>query len=185
MYWDQRGTGRSDVAARQDAPLTITRLLDDLDELIENVGKRFGAQRVVLLGHSFGTVLGVLYALEHPGRVAAVVSASQVVAPAIGDQLAYRHVADEAARRNDRHVLDALGRLGPPPHDVDGMLAMDRWLERYGGIFYNGRLTTGHLIAAALATQEVTVLDLCTSVAAIDGHSNNCTMNSKRWTCAA
>jgi pimeloyl-ACP methyl ester carboxylesterase len=160
VYWDQRGSGRSYVAARDSGqPLTIDRLLGDLDALVDHVRSRFGAPRVVLLGHSFGSVLAVRYAAAHPEKVAVLVSIAQVVATREGDRIAFAFAMEEAARRRDAAALAALDRIGPPPHDVDAALAMDRWLERLGGVFH-GDLSTGRLILDALATDEATVVDV-------------------------
>jgi pimeloyl-ACP methyl ester carboxylesterase len=158
VHWEQRGTGRSYPPAR-DAPPTIGRLLDDLDELVRHVQVRFGARRIVLLGHSFGTVLGMLYARAHPDKVAAAVSVAQVVAPPVGDKLAYAYARRAAAARGDADATRRLQALGPPPHDVDQALELGRWLEKFGGVFHT-RLSTGQLIWAALTTDEATLLDL-------------------------
>jgi proline iminopeptidase len=159
VYWDQRGTGRSYVAARRSgAPLTLEALLHDLDDLVDYLGARFGARQVVLLGHSFGTVVAIRYASLYPEKVAALVSISQVVTPALGDRMAWEYALDQARRRQDAKGLRELTSIAPP-FDVDETLALDRWLERYGGVFH-GALRTRDLIVAALAMPEVTLRDL-------------------------
>jgi proline iminopeptidase len=59
--------------------MTVQRRVDDLDEVVELVKRRFGKQRVVLLGHSWGTALGTIYVAEHPAEVAAYVGTGQIV----------------------------------------------------------------------------------------------------------
>ena len=61
---DLRGTGRSRLLAA-DAPLTIEALFGDLDRL----RLAAGADRVSLVGHSFGATLALLYAAARPGAV--------------------------------------------------------------------------------------------------------------------
>jgi len=158
VHWEQRGTGRSYWPAR-DTPPTLKLLLGDLDELVGHVRHRFGASRVVLLGHSFGTVLALLYARAHPDKVAASVSVAQVVATQAGDRIGLEFALREAARRGDDAALESLRRLGPPPHDVDRTLELGRFLERFGGVFH-GDLSTGQLIWAALRQPETTLLDV-------------------------
>ena len=64
IRWDQRGCGRS---ARR-GPYSMARSVADLDAL-----RRWsGADRVALLGHSFGATLALRYALDHPERVSAL-----------------------------------------------------------------------------------------------------------------
>ena len=64
IYYDQRGRGRS---ADQVLPeeVTFTSDIDDLDK----VRQHFHLQSAALLGHSWGAVLALEYALRHPERV--------------------------------------------------------------------------------------------------------------------
>lgn len=63
--WDQRGCGRSGG----DGPYTIARFVADLESLRE----RFGYERWIVGGHSWGATLALCYALQHPERVRALV----------------------------------------------------------------------------------------------------------------
>jgi proline iminopeptidase len=159
VYWEQRGTGRS---YRSDIPsesMTIEQFVRDLDEVVELVRDRFGKERVVLLGHSWGSALGILYTTRHPEKVAAYVGIGQVVDMAEGERLSYGYARTEATRRHHRRALKALDRIGPPPHSVDEMLTSRKWVERFGGAFH-GNLSTGKLIWAALRTDEANLVDL-------------------------
>lgn len=68
IYYDQRGRGRSaDGVAPED--VTLASELDDLDRVRES----FHLQTAALLGHSWGTVLALEYALRHPERVSQLI----------------------------------------------------------------------------------------------------------------
>lgn len=73
VYLDQRGSGRSDRPKGAEN-YSIAQLLDD----IEALRRRLGAPRIDLIGHSFGTILGLEYAARYPGRVAHLVLAGAV-----------------------------------------------------------------------------------------------------------
>ena len=60
--YDQRGCGRS---AGREGPYTVARFVADLDA----VRQAMGYERVIVGGHSWGAVLGFLYAAAHPERV--------------------------------------------------------------------------------------------------------------------
>jgi len=159
VYWDQRGAGgsyRSDIARDS---MTIARMERDLDELVDTVAARFNVRRVVLLGHSWGTILGTLYARDHPGKVAAYVGVAQVANFAQGERLSLEWAMGEAGARGDHKALRALGRIAPAPSSVDDELELGRWVERFGGTLRGG-LSTGKLIWAALRTDEVALPDL-------------------------
>jgi pimeloyl-ACP methyl ester carboxylesterase len=87
VYWDQRGAGGSYRSAIPRDSMTIARIERDLDELVDTVTARFGVRRVVLLGHSWGTIPGTLYARDHPEKVAAYVGVAQIANFARGDML--------------------------------------------------------------------------------------------------
>lgn len=76
IYYDQRGGGRSPVG--RDVPVGWREHVADLEALRAT----WSFERLALLGYSWGGLLAILYALEHPDRVAqlALVSSAPVTA---------------------------------------------------------------------------------------------------------
>jgi proline iminopeptidase len=68
IAYDQRGCGGSGVPDVEQ-PLALSRYVDDIDA----IRQALGLQTVALLGHSFGTVLALLYALTHSDGVSHLV----------------------------------------------------------------------------------------------------------------
>ncbi|MGE5813395.1 MAG: alpha/beta fold hydrolase [Acidobacteriota bacterium] len=68
IYYDQRGRGRSAEHVRPEE-VTLSSDLEDLEELRQH----FRLNKVTLLGHSWGTVLALEYALRYPTRVSHLV----------------------------------------------------------------------------------------------------------------
>jgi proline iminopeptidase len=159
VYWEQRGAGRSYHSDVTPQSMTMEQLVRDLDEVVTLVRSRFDKQRVVLLGHSWGSALGLLYTARFPDKVAAYVGVGQVADMPAGERHSYEFACAEAARRSDRDAMRALEQIGTPPHTVDEMLTSRKWVERFGGSFH-ARMSTGTLIWAALRTDEANVIDL-------------------------
>jgi proline iminopeptidase len=159
VYWEQRGAGRSYHSAIPSECMTVNQLLRDLDEVVEFVRRRFGKDKVVLLAHSWGTVLGTIYAYRHPEKVAAYVGVAQMVHESRGNQLSCQFALSEAVKRNNREAIAELRSICPMLASVDEELALDKWVERFGGVF-DGDLSTEKLIWAALSTNEVNLVDL-------------------------
>lgn len=159
VYWEQRGAGRSFHEDIPRSSMTIARMLADLDALVDTVRARFGQQRVVLLGHSWGTVLGTLYTRDHPEKVAAYIGVAQIADFAEGEQLSLQWALQQAQARRDERALSELRAMAPAPRSVSQELALGRRVERYGGTFH-GALSTGKLIWAALRTDEASLRDL-------------------------
>lgn len=68
IAYDQRGCGGSGVPD-VDQPLVLSRHVDD----IEAVRAALGLARPVILAHSFGTVLAILYALRYPAGLSQLI----------------------------------------------------------------------------------------------------------------
>jgi proline iminopeptidase len=64
IYYDQRGGGRSAVG--RDVPVGWTEHVADLEALREE----WGIDRLTIAGYSWGGLLALLYALDHPAKVA-------------------------------------------------------------------------------------------------------------------
>jgi proline iminopeptidase len=159
VYWEQRGTGRSYDTDIPRSSMTIDRMLGDLDELVDTVRSRFGHQRVVLLGHSWGSILGTLYARDHPEKVAAYVGVAQIADFAAGERASLEWALRQAEARQDERALRELRAIAPSPRSVDQELALGRCVERFGGTLRGG-LSTGKLIWAALRTDEAGLMDI-------------------------
>ncbi len=69
ILYDQRGSLLSPVSDADRKTLTATTMVEDLDLLRRTLGQ----EKVVLLGHSWGTFLAMLYYQAHPEHVSALV----------------------------------------------------------------------------------------------------------------
>src|SRR6185503_7174546 len=68
VYYDQRGRGNSAEHVRPE-DVTLSSEVDDLDR----VRRYFRLEAPALLGHSWGAVLALEYALRHPSRVSRLI----------------------------------------------------------------------------------------------------------------
>jgi pimeloyl-ACP methyl ester carboxylesterase len=103
--YDQRGTGGSPWEGEH----TIARHVQDLALLLD----AWGHDRVVLVGHSFGTNIASYFLLAHPERVAGLI---QVAGPFL-DPWREADLAAQRARRTDKQQarldeLDAIEARG-------------------------------------------------------------------------
>lgn len=68
VYYDQRGTGRSDFPL-DSASINLAAFVSDIDDLRQVLGY----DRVTVLGHSFGGLIALAYARAHPDHVRALI----------------------------------------------------------------------------------------------------------------
>jgi proline iminopeptidase len=159
VYWEQRGTGRSYHSDIPRDSMTIGQFERDLDEVVDLVRQRFGKDRVILLAHSWGTVLGIIYAYGHPEKVAAYVGVAQIADFAEGEQLSYEWALSQAVKRDHRRAIADLRAMSSRPRSVADELTKGKWVEVFGGMFHQD-LSTWKLIRAAWSTDEANLVDL-------------------------
>ncbi len=80
INYDQRGCGRTYYANDGGAQnLSIEQLEQDLDVIVDYALKWFEQKQVIIMGHSWGTILGTLYIQDHPEKVSSYIGVSQIV----------------------------------------------------------------------------------------------------------
>ena len=102
LYYDQRGRGRSAEGVRPE-DVTLTSELDDLDA----VRRGSGLESAAVLGHSWGGVLAMAYAIRQPGRVSHLILLDTGPASA-GD---WRFLREELVRRRDPRDQDEMNAI--------------------------------------------------------------------------
>lgn len=106
VCWDQRGCGNTYYRNRdKDADnVTVTweQAIADIDAVVDYLRERFGQEKVYLLGHSYGTLVGNAYALRHPEKVAHYIAVSQVVC----DKEAESRSFEEARKKAEEQGKD-------------------------------------------------------------------------------
>lgn len=126
VHWDQRGCGRtyyenfvrakkagSVSADGSPAPSELSKglLLSDLDELVDYLRDRMGQDKITIMGHSWGTVLGSEYVRMHSSKTAAYIGVGQAVDMPGGETLVRETTilrAEYKGKKKDIKRLNAL-----------------------------------------------------------------------------
>jgi pimeloyl-ACP methyl ester carboxylesterase len=122
VQWDQRGAGRTlGKNGPSLAPtITVDRMVRDGLELSELLRTMLKKEKLILVGHSWGSLLGVLMAKAKPDLFYAFVGTGQVAAdPKTNYTVAYDAVLKAAESRGDQRAIRELKDVGRPPW-VDG-----------------------------------------------------------------
>jgi pimeloyl-ACP methyl ester carboxylesterase len=80
VQWDRRGAGKSFDALQDGSPPSVSKTLADTYELTRNLSERFGQRRIYLVGHSWGSYLGLLAVRDRPEYYSAYVGVGQLAA---------------------------------------------------------------------------------------------------------
>lgn len=141
VEWDQRGAGYSEIdLSVLDGSMTIDQMVGDTVEVIDLLRERYGAEKVIVVGFSWGTVLGTYVAKTRPDLVHAYVGVGQATAFRAERDEAVRQVITMAQNVGDDVTVAALSELtvdwpGIDDKDafVERVLAPLGYINTYGG----------------------------------------------------
>ena len=158
VHWDQRGAGKSNPRDFDERTMTIDRYVQDVHEVTRYLKERFGRDRIYLLGHSWGTQIGMIAAHRYPHDYIAYIGVSQVIdgdeAQVIAERELRRRLEDGGRRRE----LARLERLdGLPYRDHGEYVTFAKMLD---SMEMNMDLGFGRLASAAIRSDLYTVGDL-------------------------
>jgi pimeloyl-ACP methyl ester carboxylesterase len=125
INWDQRGAGRTfgryapaelDEDYLIENPLTVERMVEDGIELTEYLLNHLKKDKVILIGTSWGSILGTEMVLNRPDLFYAYIGHAQFVNFAENMKYAYQKVLQMAKETKDDTSIQTLGALGKPPY---------------------------------------------------------------------
>jgi pimeloyl-ACP methyl ester carboxylesterase len=128
--WDQRGAGKTYGRNGPTTPdMTLDRMVADAIEVAERLRGRLGKRKVVLVGHSWGSILGLEAVKRRPELFHAFVGTGQVVSWRAQLESEDRWTRQQATAAGDQDTLKALDAVaGLPASDPRRVLAHGRWV---------------------------------------------------------
>lgn len=136
VQWDQRGAGKTLQRSGQGiAPtVTIDRMVRDGLELTGYLVARLEKPKILLVAHSFGTILGLSMVRRAPQRYLAYVGTGQVADSTRNYFVAYDELLKYArSTKNDAAVRELLA-AGPPPYASGAGYQVQRtWSNAFEG----------------------------------------------------
>jgi pimeloyl-ACP methyl ester carboxylesterase len=117
VQWDQPGAGRTfgRNPPTDDTTLTLERIVQDGIALAEYLTQRLGKKKIVLMGGSWGSIVGVKMVEARPDLFYAYVGVSQVVSYRDNLKASYNKLMGLAREKGDQVSIVALESMGPPP----------------------------------------------------------------------
>jgi pimeloyl-ACP methyl ester carboxylesterase len=133
VHWDQRGAGLT--YGRNEKPpvdLDLIHMRDDGIAIVEWITQHLGQSKVILLGHSWGTILGLNIVTARPDLFVAYVGTGQFVRWDEQVSVQYEHVLNMAESEGDSDSMAALMDFdGPPVSDMAEYQQFRRVMSRY------------------------------------------------------
>jgi len=138
VNWDQRGAGGSYSKTMPDDSLNINRMIEDTREVSQYLIKRFGKEKIFILGHSWGSYLGMRTIQRYPGLFKAYIGIGQVSDQHKSEELSYRFVMEKAKETGNKKAIKQLEEIGFPENGqyknmMKAMMVERNWVMEYGG----------------------------------------------------
>jgi pimeloyl-ACP methyl ester carboxylesterase len=163
VTWDQRGAGKSYQAINPHSAMTIDRFVLDTGELTQLLCQRFNQKKIFLVGHSWGSLIGILSIQKYPDLYHAYIGTGQIVNMQENEQISYDWTLAQATKAKDNRSIRTLTEMGTPPYTGDGqkkLMTQRRLLGKYGGELYDSSQGAFPLVFSSLiSATEYTLLD--------------------------
>jgi len=192
VQWDQRAAGKTHLLTDPAAiapTLTRERMIADAEEMAAWVRREFGKDKIFVLGHSWGSFLGLQLAQRHPEWLHAYIGVCQLIDGPENERRGWRFAMDAARRAGNAEAvreLEAIAPYGAPGRTIPikDIYVERKWMGYYGGVMayrrdnktdsdlarlspdYSdgeiGRLWEGNEFATPYLLPELLTLDLTT-----------------------
>ena len=139
VNWDQLGAGLSySKDPSLASTMTIDQYIADLLEVTQQLLAQFGQEKLYLVGHSWGTILGTLFAARYPELLHAYIGTGQIGCMIEGEQASYAYTVQKATETNNHKALQQLHKVADLPIGSMKRLGVQRkWLARFGGVTHS------------------------------------------------
>lgn len=142
VQWDQRGAGKTYAAndPKIVAPtMNIEQMTSDAEQVVRYLQKTYGKKKIFLLGHSWGTVLGVALTQRHPEWFYAYVGVGQLLNTQRNEAEGYEFALNQARSAHNAEAVKELETLAPYPGHPGSLTfarigVQRKWLMYYGGL---------------------------------------------------
>ena len=134
VQWDQRGAGKTYASNGRDLQrrsMNMPQMERDTLDVVHYLRNRFHRQKIFVVGHSWGSVLGLWLAHQHPDLIYAYIGVGQFLDMKQNDVVAYQDALQEAKSTYNLaaiHKLEAIAPYPPPILD-DHKEAIARYWE--------------------------------------------------------
>jgi pimeloyl-ACP methyl ester carboxylesterase len=132
------------------ATMTMEQMIEDTRQITEYLKQRFNQDKIYLMGHSWGSMLGIHTIKKHPDNYLAYIGIGQVTNQLESEKLAYDYMLQYAKEINDKPAVKKLEKFDKNASDFPNMeymgAARSQLMNKYGiGIMHDNFSMAGLL----------------------------------------
>lgn len=142
VQWDQRAAGKTFLLtdpAKIAPTLTPERMIADTEEIAAWARTQLGKEKIFVLGHSWGSYLGLQLAQRRPDWLYSYTGVCQLIDGPESERRGWRFAMDAARRDNNSDAireLEAITPYGAPGRSIPiaDIYVERKWVGFYGGV---------------------------------------------------
>ena len=142
VQWDQRAAGKTHLLTDPDSikpTLTREQMVADTEEMASWVRKKLGKNKIFVLGHSWGSFLGLQLAQRHPEWLHAYIGVSQLIDGPENERRNWRFAIDAARRAGNAEAVRELETIAPYATSgqtipIKDLYVQRKWVGFFGGV---------------------------------------------------
>ncbi|MCR9278614.1 MAG: alpha/beta hydrolase [Pseudomonadaceae bacterium] len=162
VHWEQRGAGKSYTNRLKTETLTVSQLVEDALSVIDYLSKRFGRQDIVLLGHSWGTFLGIHVLQTKPSAVSSYIGVGQIANQVHSERRMYEFALERAMSTGDEANASMLKKLQgyPLKNNSHRKVAFVRQMASFYGFLGSNTADIARTYNRLMETPEYKLMDI-------------------------
>ncbi|AZA76634.1 alpha/beta hydrolase [Chryseobacterium sp. G0186] len=141
VNYDQRASGKTynanDTLALKNT-ININQYVDDAIQMAELIKKKYNKKKLILIGHSWGTIISMKAALKRPDLFYAYIGIGQIINTKDNERLSVDFAVKEATRLKNEVALKELASIAPYPGNTPitrpRIIIARKWPQYYGGL---------------------------------------------------
>lgn len=140
-HYDQRAVGKTLRANDKEAvagTLRIDRFVDDAIEVAEHLRAKYKKDKLIIVGHSWGTIVSTRAVLKRPDLFYAYVGIGQIANIRENERISFDFGVEQAKKHNNTEALKEMETIAPYPGNEpitrERIIIARKWPQYYGGL---------------------------------------------------
>jgi pimeloyl-ACP methyl ester carboxylesterase len=163
VWWEQRGAGLSYDPNIPPSTMTADQFVADTLEVTRYLLERFGREKIYLMGHSWGSYIGIQAVAKAPELYVAYIGVGQISYQLESEQVAYDYALEYYENLGDQRMLRKL-KAAPPgttaPLPADYVAFRDEYMHRAGiGTMHEMRSVISGIFMPSWRFREYTLME--------------------------
>jgi pimeloyl-ACP methyl ester carboxylesterase len=151
VHWEQRGAGKSYNPKIENDPFIVDTFVNDVISISEFLRKEYNKKKIFLIGHSWGSIIGIEAISKRPNLYYSYIGFGQIVNAIEQERISRLFVMDYLKKTGKVEEYIQLENIGEPPYkNIREDLFLERKYLRPSGGWIGPKYSMSSLVIDAL-----------------------------------